>query len=65
MKKEAVNQQSIYVHIDHVINNVATSGISFCDFLNGVGQPPENILLIKHNIILKMHPTMRTQLFTT
>ncbi|EOY0624445.1 hypothetical protein ACP1GS_000393 [Listeria monocytogenes] len=50
MKKEAVNQQSIYVHIDHVINNVATSGISFCDFLNGVGQPPENILLIKHNI---------------
>ncbi len=29
MKKEAVNQQSIYVHIDHVINNVATSGISF------------------------------------
>lgn len=39
MKKEAVNQQSIYVHIDHVINNVATSGISFCDFLNGVGQP--------------------------
>ncbi|AIS59274.1 hypothetical protein [Listeria ivanovii] len=50
MKKEAVNQQAIYVHIDHVINNVATSGISFGDFLNGVGQPPENILLIKHNI---------------
>ncbi|MBC1798862.1 hypothetical protein [Listeria booriae] len=48
MKKETLKQQSIYVHMDSVINNVVTSGITFCDFMNGVMSPPQNILLLKH-----------------
>ncbi|WP_439443010.1 hypothetical protein ACSMFR_10960 [Listeria aquatica] len=49
MKKELSNQKSIYIHMDNVINNVVTSGITFCDFMQGVPAPPENILLIKHH----------------
>ncbi|WP_099223475.1 hypothetical protein [Listeria costaricensis] len=47
MKKDTVNQ-SVYIHMDSEINNVVTSGIDFCDFMNGVGLPPEHILLLKH-----------------
>ncbi|WP_088809209.1 MULTISPECIES: hypothetical protein [unclassified Listeria] len=50
MKKETFNQKSIYIHMDNVINNVVTSGITFCDFMQGVTFPPDNILLIKHHI---------------
>ncbi|WP_163652169.1 hypothetical protein [Listeria sp. PSOL-1] len=49
MKKDMINQ-SIYIHMDSVINNVATSGISFHDFMNGVTMPPANILLIKNQL---------------
>ncbi|SQC57382.1 Uncharacterised protein [Listeria newyorkensis] len=48
MKKEILKQQTIYVHMDNVINNVVTSGITFCDFMNGVMSPPQNVLLLKH-----------------
>lgn len=48
MKREPLNQKSIYIHMDSVINNVVTSGITFCDFMQGVPAPPDNILLIKH-----------------
>lgn len=50
MKKESKKEQSIFVYIDYVINSVATSGIDFCDFVNGIGLLPENLLLLKHNL---------------
>ncbi|EIA21149.1 hypothetical protein [Listeria fleischmannii] len=50
MRKDTFNQKSVYIHMDNVINNVVTSGITFCDFMQGVTLPPENILLIKHHI---------------
>lgn len=50
MKKELKKEQSIYIYIDYVINSVATRGIDFCDFVNGIGLLPENLLLLKHHL---------------